>query len=195
MLKKSFSLSENVYGYNGEMHFYIASGVLLALSGVVMILIPTLTNNLALVVALSWLLLLCTFLSFIRPFIYGRGFADMVMGICTGLFYAIASLSASSSNIQAINSSRFVLSFILLFSGVSCILAFSSIIHIITLPFLVMTGVAEFVCAILLLAGVKDYNVFYIYWLVGLLLIMNGFDYFTQGKILSQISYKSKKLS
>jgi hypothetical protein len=193
MLKKSFFLSENAYNrYSGELHFYIASGILLALSGVIMIMIPDLTNNLILVVSLSWLLLLCAFLSFIRPFIYGRGFADMVMGICTGLFYAVVSLSASSSNIQAIDGSRFILSFILFFSGVSCLLAFSSFIHIITLPFLVMTGIAELICGILLLTGEPNYNVVYIYWLVGLMLIMSGFDYFTQGKILAQLRDKSK---
>lgn len=193
MLKKSFFLNENAYNrYSGELHFYIASGILLTLAGVIMIIIPDLPNNLTLVVSLSWLLLLCAFLSFIRPFIYGKGFADMVMAICTGLFYSVSSVSASFSNIQAINNSRFILSFILFFSGISCILAFSSFINKIKMPFLVIIGIAEFICAILILTGEPNYNVFYIYWLIGLLIIMNGFDYFTQGKMLARLRYQRK---
>jgi hypothetical protein len=193
MLKKSFFMCEHSnHNYKGELHFYVALGILLFLSGTIMIIIPILTGNLAFVLSLSWLLLLCALLSFIRPFIYGRGFADMVMGICTGVFYAVASVATSFSDIQIINGSRLILSFMLIFSGISCILAFSSFIHITVLPFLVITGFAELICGILILTGLPSYNVFYIYWLVGLLLILSSFDYFTQCKILLQSIDKRK---
>ena len=193
MLKKSFFMFQHSnYNYNGELHFYVGLGILLFLSGVIMFIIPIFTDNTAFVLSLSWLLILCALLSFIRPFIYGRGFADMVMGVCTGLFYAIASVSVSSTNIQIINGSRLILSLMLLFSGISCIVAFSSFIHLTILPFLIFTGFAEIICGILMLIGFPSFDVFYIYWLVGLLLVLSGFDYFTQGKILSQFINKSK---
>jgi uncharacterized membrane protein HdeD (DUF308 family) len=192
MLKKSFFLNEDAHDrYHGELHFYIASGVLLIISGVIMILIPAVTNNLGLIVSLSWLLLLCSFLSFVRPFIYGRGFADRVMSICSGLFYAVAGWSVTLSS-QDIDGSRFSLSFIMLFTGVSCILAFSSLINVIMLPGLIITGISELVCGLLLLTGQPSYNVFYIYCLVGLLLVIGGLDYFAQAKILARLNNKMR---
>lgn len=193
MLKKSLFVNEDAYDrYNGELHFYIASGVILILCGAIMIIIPNITNNLSFVVSISWLLFLCGILSFIRPFAYGRGFADFVMSLCTGLFYVVAGWSASSSYLQAMENSRFVLSLMLFLTGISCILAFSSLLQSITLPFLVLNGIAEIIGAIFLISGEPNYDVIYIYWIIGILLIISGLDYFIQSKILSHFREKNK---
>ena len=192
MFKTSAYLSEETTGrYKSEKNYYILFAVVLLASGAVLLLLPVARAAGPFVLAAGWLLLFDMILSFLRPVLYSRGMADVVMGIVSGLYYGLVSWSVSGVSISEIEGFRIFISLFLIFTGVARIMEFARMTSVKVLPVTLICGAADIAVAALLFAGVPGGNTRMICWYLGMLAVLGGFSYLGESYWLK--SYLQKK--
>lgn len=180
MFRKSVYLDNTGRKIKSESVFYIVLGILLCISGLVMLTVPILKQSGVIVFVAGWIFLFDMLLSLLRPIFYNRGFTDAVMGLFTTLLYGLVSWSVSTPYAENIESYRLVLCIAIFFTGMSKILVFASLIETIALPLLLINGITDVVCSVLLLMGIPAGGTYFIYWYIGLLTIFSGFEYLSE---------------
>lgn len=143
-------------------------------AGLLLLAVPGGMLRDAFVPAACWLLLFSMLLTLARMILFSRGFADFAMCLVVSLEYGFFSWCFSSLDLTFVEGYRPVVSFALLFVGISRILAFAQIMDRARLPLLVVAGLIEGTSAVLLLLGLPDDSTFYLYLFPGVLCILAG---------------------
>lgn len=172
----SFFENEGEQRARSERKFYLAFGAVLALAGVLLLMFPIDAGYGLIVLLGGWILFIAVILSVLRPLLYRRGIADLVMGIIGAALFAMIGWAAGGVNINNIENYKFSICVLLIFAGIANTLVFARMMAIIGLPLLLFCAVADIAVALLMMVGFPDGRVPMIYWYLGMLLILNGLE-------------------
>ena len=173
--------------YRRECRFYIASGMVLLLGGLLLLVLPVVPQRAVVAFAASWLTFIALILSLLRPAVYGKGLADTVMGAITGFFYGLAGWLAGSSSLAAADGYRLVLFAVLTFASISRLLVFARMLMVTALPMLAVSCAAYLAAGVLILLGYPGGGAA-VYWFMGMLLLVDAAEMFAQAGSLSGLA-------
>ncbi|MDR3645035.1 MAG: hypothetical protein P4M02_08180 [Clostridia bacterium] len=180
MNRKSVLISRKNTTARHETGFLMCAGLATLACGLALVFIPSFADRALAILNVSWLLLLCMILAFIRLLLYNRGFADTIMGAFTVIFYGVLGWAMTPADVTSITGYRPVICVILLFLGLSRVPAFAQLLNHVMLPVLLMSAALEIAAGILLFFGLPDYNAFYLYFLPGLAIVLSGLGIFSE---------------
>ena len=171
-----------------ENKYYKVIAVVLFICGALTFFIPTLDQSGIFVLAASWMFLVALALTLIRPLFYSRGVADVVMAILISCFYAVIGWAISGPDLNSIENYVIAISFALFLAGISRILAFARMIVVTSLPLMPICGIIEMVASVMIFMGFPDGRASMIYWIIGVTVILSGFESISESAKLNQIA-------
>lgn len=171
-----------------ENKYYKVIAVVLFICAALTLLIPAFDRNGIFVLAAGWMFLVALALTLLRPLFYSRGVADVVMAILISCFYAVFGWAISGVDINSIENYRIAISLALFLAGISRILAFARMIVVTSLPLMPICGVIEMAAAVMIFMGWPDGRTSMIYWIIGMTLILSGFESLSESVKLNQIT-------
>lgn len=176
MLRQSSFVSETSSARaDREEKYYIAFSIALFVCGALLLLTPLIDRNGAFILAAGWMLLLVLSLDILRPLFFSRGVADVVMAIITAAYYAFLGF-AVGTDVLSIENYRLGLCLAVFFAGISRILAYARMIVVVNLPLMPVCGFAEMAVAVMLFMGWPGEGAGMIYWLIGMTVVLTGFE-------------------
>jgi uncharacterized membrane protein HdeD (DUF308 family) len=156
-----------------EKSLYLLSSVLLFACAAALLLISV-AGALPLLIA-TWLLFACAAAVVARPVLFGRGIADVVMGIITAFYYLLLSWALGSVPLSTADSYRIILAAVLFFAGLSSLLVFARMTAAESIPMLLVLGVVEIAAALFLILDLPP-GVTGLCWITGLTALVGGFS-------------------
>lgn len=170
--------------YRRECRFYVTSGVVLVLSGLLVLALPAVPQRTVIAFAASWLTFMALILSLLRPAAYGKGLADTVMGIITAFFYGLVGWLTGSASLGSADSYRLIIFAVLIFASISRLLVFARMLMVTALPMLAVSCAAYLAAGVLILLGYPGGSAA-VYWFIGMLLLVDAAELFAQAGTLS----------
>ena len=125
-------------------------------------------------VALCWLLVAAAALSLLRMVFARAGFAAAVLALCNTALLGALGWFTTPADIVQLEGARLLLSILLFATGVIRIAAFAQRLQSMPLPLHALCGAAECLAGTALLLGLPDYNVFFLYFFIGLCVTRSG---------------------
>lgn len=123
--------------------------------------------------AASWLCLICLILSVLRPAAYGKGVADVVMGLIAAFEYGLIGWLAGNAGQSDPAGYRLVLFAAFAFGGMARLLVFLRMLSVQPLPFLAADAAASLLAGLLILmeipAGSRA-----LWWYAGMLFLCDA---------------------
>lgn len=167
--KKSFSDSLK------EVRLSIILAVSLFLTGALFLFVPFMGLRGLFILLASWAMIASIALTVARPLMYCRGFTDISTAVLADVFYLIIEMSLGYSP-QNIQTYRFIICFTLFMLGISRIIEYSQVMNKVKLPMLLFCGGFEIVAAVAIFAEVPFGGYTSTYWLIGISIILSGFE-------------------
>lgn len=123
--------------------------------------------------AASWLCLICLILSVLRPAAYGKGVADVVMGLIAAFEYGLIGWLAGNSGQSDPAGYRVVLFAAFAFGGVARLLVFLRMISVQPLPFLAVNAAVSLLMGLLVLLEIPAGGRV-LWWYAGMLFLFDA---------------------
>lgn len=167
--KKSFADSIK------EVRMSIFLAISLFLTGALFLFVPFINLRGLFILLASWVMIAAIALTIARPLMYCRGFTDISTALLADVFYLIVELSLGYSP-QNIQNYRLIICFTLFMLGISRIIEYSQVMTKVKLPMLIVCGAFEVLSSIIILAEVPFGGYLSTYWIIGISIILSGFE-------------------
>lgn len=171
--KSAFIAKSEFSDIKREIRYEMILFFALFITGTVMIMIPIVNLNGFLILTESWVLILSIALIAFRPFLFGRGIADISMTVIWVAFYFTLEFSFSFA-FQSIENFKFVISFTLIVLGITRIIAFAQLINNVLFPLMIVEGICEVAAAVMVFSSWPAGNYGTIYLVVGMTIIISS---------------------
>ncbi len=182
-LRSAFLATDPDRHIRGERRFDLAFAGMLTLAALALLALPLPRQRYMAAFVASWLCLICLILALLRPAAYGKGVADVVLGLIAAFGYGFVGWLAGSVGTVDANGFRAILFAAFAFGGVARLLVFLRMLPVRALPMLAVAAAAHLIAAPLILLEIPAGSRM-LWWYAGMLLLTDAADYAAQAAAL-----------